>query len=53
MKKCSPSLAIRENSNQNYIAISSHSSQHGSHQENKQQTLERIQGKGTLYFVGM
>ena len=37
MKRCSTSLIIRENANQNYREISSHTSQNGHHQKTHKQ----------------
>jgi hypothetical protein len=53
MKKYSISLARKGNVNQNTTDILSHHSQNGNNQENNQeQILERISGKGHLYPLG-
>jgi hypothetical protein len=39
MKKCSSSLSHKRNANQNDTEISSHPSQNGNHEKNKQQML--------------
>jgi hypothetical protein len=49
MKKCSTSLAIKENANQNNIEIPFQFCSNSYHQEHKQQQmLVRMWGKGTL-----
>jgi hypothetical protein len=50
VKKCSTILRHKGNANQNYTKIPSHSSQIGHHQENKQQMLVRMRGKGILIY---
>jgi hypothetical protein len=45
-------LNHKGNANQNYTEIPSHPSQNVYHQENKQQILARMLGKGTLYTAG-
>jgi hypothetical protein len=44
-------LSNKGNASQNEIEISSHPSQNGSHQENKQQMLVRMLGKKKPYTV--
>jgi hypothetical protein len=41
IKKCSTSSAVKGNTNQNDMEISSNLSQNGNHQENKRQMLAR------------
>jgi hypothetical protein len=44
-------LSHKGNANQNDIKISSHLTQNGHHQENKQQMLMRMWGKRNNYIV--
>jgi hypothetical protein len=49
-RKCSTSLAIKENANQNN-EIPSHPSQNGNHQENIQRMLVRMQGGRKFWYT--
>jgi hypothetical protein len=52
-------ISNKRNTKQNYIEISSHPSQNGNHQENKQQKMlvmmqgQRNTGSGREYTVGI
>ena len=54
MKRCSTSLIMRENANQNYNEVSPHSGQNGHHQKiYKQHMLERVWRKGNPFALLM